>query len=162
MKILSALRITAAPALVFAFVLASALTAHARQFAAGELTDPATGVRWVLLRDTAHPDAPGRWVLSQAAARSGDPSGKKDGMFFRPQPPVIRSGDRIVLVEHSAIADVRLAALALTSAAKGETLRARIAIGGAVVTARADGKGLAELGPAAAGSMQAGLAEAWR
>lgn len=150
MKILSAIRIVTMAALVSAFVRA----AHARQFAAGELVDPATGTRWVLLRDTAHPDAPGRWVLAH--------DGKMGAASSPAQPAVIRAGDKIVLIEHSSIADARLAAFALTSAAKGETLRARIAIGGAIVMARADSKGLAELGPTEASSMQTGLAEAWR
>ena len=154
MKILPVIRIIAMAALVSAFALA----AHARQFAAGELTDPATGTRWVLLRDTSHPEEPGRWVLAHAGAEPGIA-----GAAFSPaQPAVIHSGDRIVLVEHSAIADARLAAFALTSAAKGETLRARIAIGGAVVVARAEGKGLAELDSAGTGPVRAGFAEAWQ
>jgi hypothetical protein len=154
MKILSAIRIVTVAALVSVCELA----ACAQQFSAGELIDPATGARWVLLRDTAHPDAPGRWVLAHA--------GEVGKTSSRAQSAVIRAGDRIVLVEHSAIADARLAAFALTSAAKGETLRVRIAIGGAVVMARADGKGLAEIAPAETGpsqtaSTQAGIAEAW-
>lgn len=148
MKILPAIRILALPALAFALILASALSARARQVAAGEIVDPATGVRWVLVRDTAHPEAPGRWVLAR---------GQEVGAAFsHPRPAVIRAGDRIVLVEHSAIADARLAAFALTSAAKGETLRARIAIGGGIVLARAAGKGVAELGPPEAGPGESG------
>ncbi len=148
MKILPAFRRIAPVALAAAVALALASPAHARQFAVGELVDPATGARWVLLRDTEHPEAPGRWVLARA--------GEADAAFARSEPPVIHAGDKILLVEHTAIADARLAAFALTSAAKGDTLRARVAIGGGVVTARAAGKGLAELdspepGPAKAG-----------
>jgi hypothetical protein len=138
MKMISAIRRIALTALAGMFVLALALPARAREFAVSVLVDPVTGARWVLLRDTAHPDKPGRWVLRRGA--------EVDAAASQPEPPVIHSGDRVLLIEHTAIADARLTAYALTSAAKGEALRVRVAIGGGIVTARADGKGIAELG----------------
>ena len=101
-----------------------------------EKTDPATGARWVLVRDVANPGAPGRWLRADPGKESGTFSTKK---------LLIRSGDRIVVEERTAVSEAWLEATALTGAADGGVLRARISIGGQVVTARAIAAGRAEL-----------------
>ena len=101
-----------------------------------EKTDPATGARWVLMCDAASSGGPGRWVLAEAGMGSGAFSAKR---------PVIRSGDRIVVEEQTAVSEAWLEATALTSAGAGGDLRARIAIGERTVTVRAIAAGRAEL-----------------
>jgi hypothetical protein len=101
-----------------------------------EKTDPATGARWALVRDAANPGGPGRWLLADSVVKNDAFSAKK---------LVIRTGDRIVVEEQTAVSEAWLEATALTGAADGGVLRARIAIGGQVVTARAIAVGRAEL-----------------
>jgi hypothetical protein len=129
----------AAGMLPIALILACGLVAQesvAGDRAVSEKTDPATGMRWVLVRDAANPGGPGRWLLADSGMENGAFSAKK---------LVIRSGDRIVVEEQTAVAKAWLEATALTSAAEGGVLRARIAFGGQVVTARAIAAGRAEL-----------------
>jgi hypothetical protein len=59
---------------------------------------------------------------------------------------VIRAGDRIVIEEHTAMADVHVEAVALGPAAIGKRFQARIKAGG-VVGATALKAGHAELAP---------------
>lgn len=109
----------------------------ARGQQARELRDPATGAIWRLLPGDSRQGGPARWVLVDS------------GTAFRTTAAgrtlLIHSGDKIVVEEHSAIADARLTAIAITSAAKGEQFRARITVGGGVFTVRAVSAALAEL-----------------
>jgi len=113
-----------------------------------EIDDPSTGNRWLLERGVEHPGGPGRLVLAgrnHAAARAGkgqSPAGEAiSGM------PVIRAGDVVTLVAHTAVMDAALESLALAPAAAGATLRVRLKIGGRVMEAVALGPGKAEWAP---------------
>jgi hypothetical protein len=108
-----------------------------------EIDDPATGCRWILLGNTAHPEGPGRVLLvgGSMAVRQAGPlrSVHPTEMPVRDEPlqPVIHAGDIVVVEEHTAVVDARLAAVALGRAAPGDEFRARLRIGGKVVRARA-------------------------
>ncbi len=116
-----------------------------------EIDDPHTGDRWLLLRNDASPGGPGRLVLV-AANRSEMPgpferqanqpllANQHDEARFH---PMIHAGDRLIVEEHTAVADATLEARALNPAALGSTLEVRLAIGGRVVRAVALGPGRA-------------------
>jgi hypothetical protein len=99
----------------------------------GEVRDPATGARWVLMRNAEHPAAPAHWVLAGAGADTAE------------QRLVIRSGDKIVVGEQTSVLTAWFEATALTSAENGGELRARLAIGGTVLAVRAIAPGAAEI-----------------
>jgi hypothetical protein len=102
------------------------------------IVDPATGSEWVLLRDGAHPGGPGRLELS-----AGAPGGVR---MSAPKPVcVVQSGDRIRVEEHTGAVDLSLEAVALNRALEGGRLRVRLAMGGAIVAARAGCQGRADL-----------------
>lgn len=110
-----------------------------------EIDDPATGDRWLLVRDAAHPAAPARLVL--AARQSGQDLFPEERKANRPAPstvaeqPVIRAGDLLTVEEHTAVVDTRLEAVALGPAPKGAILRARLKIGGRIVRVEAVSRG---------------------
>ncbi len=118
------------------------------------IEDPNLGQRWLLLRDPDHPGGPGR-LLQVAAASSGvqpgRPANPTASAAPRPQPaalrPIIHAGDRLVLEENSAVAVVRLEAVALESAPVGSAFRARLKIGGKAVHAVALATGRAAFQP---------------
>jgi hypothetical protein len=118
-----------------------ALGRCAPQSAAGEIRDPSTGAVWVLVRNAEHPGGPGRLVLVESGNETA--SGTAARVFL------IHAGDRIVVEEHSPVVDASLEAVAETGAAQGERLRARMTIGGRVVTVRATAAARAELPPEA-------------
>ena len=60
---------------------------------------------------------------------------------------MIRTGDALLVEEHSAVVDTRLEAVALESATKGARFKARLKIGGKVVRAVAISPGRADLAP---------------
>ena len=121
-----------------------------------EIDDPHTGDRWLLLRNEEFPGGPGRLVrvrAGQSAASGADepigvprqldqPAGQAAQLL-----PVIRSGDRVVVEEHTAVVDVVLEARALAPAAAGAVFVARLAIGGRVVRVVALGPGRAAFQP---------------
>ena len=118
-----------------------------------EIADPFTGARWLLLKDSNHPGGPGRLVL--APESGGMPSvsptrGIETGPLLNAVAlvPVIRSGDRLIIEEHSAVVDEQLGAVALGPAAKGSTFEVRLEIGGKVFHAVALGRGRAAFAPA--------------
>lgn len=96
---------------------------------AAEIRDPHTGLRWLLLRNPAHPGGPGKLVVAE-------PPRANEGSA--PEPilePVIHAGDAIEIEESTTVAQVRLAAVALGPAERGAGFRARLVLGGSLVKA---------------------------
>jgi hypothetical protein len=112
-----------------------------------EIDDPNTGERWLLMRNEQHPGGPGHLVLAAGhASRPADASSQgagqeREGRLL----PVIRTGDRLIVEEHTPVVDAVLAAQALNPAAQGEALDVRLAIGGKIMRAVALGPGRAKL-----------------
>ena len=105
-----------------------------------EIDDPHTGDRWLLRRNDQVPGGPGRLVLvaaHQSAAGGATPRAAGVTEIL----PVIRSGDRLILEEHTARVDAVLEARAMNPAAPGASLDVRLTIGGNVVRAVALGPG---------------------
>jgi len=112
-----------------------------------EIDDPHTGARWLLVRNEEHPGGPGRLVLVGGQGNeSGGASRQTEAEEARLR-PVIRTGDRLVVEEHTARVDAALEARALGPAASGGGFNARLAIGGRVVRAVALGPGRAAFLP---------------
>jgi hypothetical protein len=110
------------------------------------IDDPHTGARWLLMRDDRHPAGPGRLLLTAEADRDrAIASINPNATQFDPVPvhPVIRMGDRVVVEENSAVAEVRLEAVALGPARVGSEFNVRLKIGGKVLRAKALGAGSA-------------------
>ncbi len=129
-----------------------AADAHAIQRALREIDDPQTGTCWLLVRDESRPAGPGR--LIQAATRQGYSGGQSAELtadtvspakILAPLPVVIRSGDRLVVEEHSRVVAMLLEAVALGPATEGKTLNARLKVGDKVVRVVALGAGRARL-----------------
>jgi hypothetical protein len=59
--------------------------------------------------------------------------------------PILHSGDRLIVDEHTAVVDAQLEAVAMGPAAAGGSLNVRLAIGGRVVRAVATAPGRAVL-----------------
>jgi hypothetical protein len=112
-----------------------------------EIDDPQTGDRWLLMRNDANPGGPGRFTIVTAGrtpAGGGLAQPADIANPVRPQ-PVIRSGDRLIVEEHTDVVDARLVGRALNSVALGSVFNVRLAIGGKVVRAVALGPGRAAL-----------------
>jgi len=106
-----------------------------------EINDPHSGVRWLLLVDTLHPGEPGRLVRADTVW-GGLPHPEASGQKApAPLQLVIHTGERVILEEHSQVADARLDAIALNPAAFGGVVRVRLVIGGCVVRSLAVGAG---------------------
>lgn len=103
--------------------------------------DAATGNRWLLVRDAEHPAGPGRLVQVEggAASRAAGEGNPVARLF------AIRAGDDVIAEEQTAVADVRLEAVALVQANAGDALQVRLRIGGRVVIARAISAGRVQL-----------------
>jgi hypothetical protein len=112
-----------------------------------EVDDPHTGDRWLLLRNDLVPGGPGRLMLVAATRNSsGSATLRMAGQSREAQfLPVIRTGDRLIVEEHTARVDAVLEARALNPAAPGSALNVRLLIGGNVVRAIALGPGRAAL-----------------
>jgi len=114
-----------------------------------EIDDPHTGDRWLLVRNELVPGGPGRLVLvtahrneyGGATLRAAEQTREAQSL------PVIRTGDRLIIEEHTARVDAVLEARALNPAAAGASLDVRLTIGGNVVRAIAMGPGRATLQP---------------
>jgi hypothetical protein len=106
-----------------------------------ERRDPATGARWVLMRDAEHLAAPAHWFLAEA----GKERGAGAGVYSAERRLMIHSGDKIVVREQTAVLSAWFEATAMTSAENGGELRARLAIGGTVLAVRAIAPGTAEI-----------------
>ncbi|MGA2849007.1 MAG: flagella basal body P-ring formation protein FlgA [Terracidiphilus sp.] len=106
-----------------------------------EIEDPNSGVCWLLLVNPLHPGEPGRLVRTDTACGRNSQS-KASGPGARVAvPPVIHTGEKVILEEHSPVVDGRLDAIALNPAAAGERVRVRLLVGGRVVRALAAGPG---------------------
>ena len=135
----------------------------ARANAIRVIRDPHTAACWLLQRDPARPGGPGRMVLlsakdgfqlesvklepaslESANAVGGTSNGALKVNRILPA-PVVRSGDRLIVEESSALVEARLEAVALGSAVEGAEFRARLAIGGKIVRVVATGHGRATL-----------------
>jgi len=113
-----------------------------------EIDDPALGRRWLLYRDTRHPEGPGRLIAVGAPTLDGLHTGSRAQPHSIPaSQPVIRIGDRVVLEEHSPIVDARLEAIALAPALQGSALKVRLVLGGKIVEAIAIAPGRVALTP---------------
>ena len=110
-----------------------------------QIEDPSTGDVWLLELDPSRPAGPAHLVLA-GRRKNATPA-------FAPQraplaaPPMIHAGDAVIVEEHTALADVRLEAVALERAAQGELFKARLKIGGRVVSAVATEAGRASFAP---------------
>lgn len=118
-----------------------------------EIDDPFTGARWLLLRNSNHSGGPGHLVLAPESGRVSGVSASR-GIEAGPRlnavalVPVIRTGDRLIVEEHSAAVDEQLEAVALGPAAVGSSFEVRLEIGGKVFHAVALGAGRAAFAPA--------------
>ncbi len=111
-----------------------------------EIDDPNTGARWLLMRNDQHPSGPGRLVLAAGGRNRPAISASMaagQGSEVRVL-PVIRTGDRLVVEEHTPVVDAVLDAQALNPAMRGETFNVRLTIGGKVMRAVALGPGRAK------------------
>lgn len=113
-----------------------------------QIEDPSTGDLWLLLRDSNHPGGPGRLVLARQrlSTQKATSGGSAKPLSFDER-PVIRTGDALAVEEHTAVADVRLEAVALEPAVKGAHFKARLEIGGMVVRVVAIAPGRASFAP---------------
>jgi hypothetical protein len=115
-----------------------------------EIDDVHTGARWLLLRNSLHPERPGRLVMA-ALGRDWQAGAVFTGLGGTglaevvPPPVAIRRGDALIVEEHTAIADAALEAVALGPAAVGSALEVRLKIGGKVLRAVAISPGRALL-----------------
>lgn len=116
-----------------------------------EISDPATGERWLLEHDPAVPGGPGRLVR---AATDEDEPKQTAGAQSRNEkawsPCVVRAGDRVIVEEHTTVMDAELEGVALNGAQSGMKLRVRLKIGGKIVNVVAQGPGRVAI-PTAAG-----------
>lgn len=111
-----------------------------------EIDDPNTGDRWLLMRNDQHPGGPGHLVLA-AGGRSRPATSASPAAGQGPEVrvlPVIRTGDRLIVEEHTAVVDAVLEAQALNPAVRGEAFDVRLKIGGKVMRAVALGPGRAK------------------
>jgi hypothetical protein len=114
-----------------------------------EIRDPHTGADWLLMRNDRYPGGPGRLVLAGSHRNDAEGATKRavNSSANRPEgarfEPVIRAGDRLIVEEHTAVADAVLEARALKPAALGSVFDVRLMIGGRIVRAVALGPGRA-------------------
>jgi len=114
-----------------------------REIVLREIKDPQTGAHWLIVANAANPAGPGRMVLAPDASRS-------DGAEpTRQVAPVvaIHRGDRVVVEEHTRVAEAYLEAVAMEPAVAGASFHVRLKIGGKVVGAVATAPGRATLMP---------------
>jgi hypothetical protein len=114
-----------------------------------EIDDPGTGDRWILMRDAAHPEGPGRMALiSPGRAANQFGGAHRTGMESASSTApvlVIHGGDKVIVEEHTPVVNARLEAVAMGPAAQGRAFRVRLQIGGKVILAVATAPGLAEV-----------------
>lgn len=104
------------------------------------IDDPSTHQRWVLLKDQNHAAGPARLV---PVTSDLDPA---VWHWLPSHPvPVIHSGDRITVTQHTSVCDLHLEAVALGSAARGNVLRVRLKTSGRILPVMANDAGRAVL-----------------
>jgi hypothetical protein len=96
--------------------------------------DPSTHLRWVLLKDLDHPAAPR--ILSQAHGTTS---------IGPARAPAIRSGDLVIITQHTPVADGWMQGTALQDAGVAEVLRVRLKSNAHILTVIADGPGRATM-----------------
>jgi flagella basal body P-ring formation protein FlgA len=124
----------------------------AQKWIVREIDDPNTGDYWLLVRNDQIPGGPGRLVLAAAHRNASDGAALPAARLSAGEAeflPVIRTGDRLIVEEHTARVDAVLEARALNPAAPGAMFDVRLRIGGRVVRAVALGPGRATLHPEA-------------
>jgi len=119
-----------------------------RRLVLQQIEDPSTGDLWLLERDSSRPGGPGRLVLARQETHTEKAlSGGPAQPLSRGERPVIHTGDRLMVEEHTTVADVRLEAVALGPAVKGGHFKARLKLGGKVVRVVAVSEGRADFAP---------------
>jgi hypothetical protein len=114
------------------------------------ITDPHLGLRWLLSEDPSRPGGPGLLIpiaagqidapLSAGVLRSPVTANQRLPL---PSLPVIRTGDRLIVEENTALVEARLEAVALSPAQTGSAFNVRLVAGGKIVRAVALGPGRA-------------------
>ncbi len=99
------------------------------------IDDWSTHRRWILNRDSDRPAAPAKLVLLRDESSctfldTRERAARYPGEVHRQLIPVIRSGDAVILLEHTSVSDGRLEATALSGAAVGEAVTVRLKVGG--------------------------------
>ena len=91
---------------------------------------------WILMRDRAHPDHPGRWLTGTNCEGPKTPLAiRAHHAGVEPQ-LLIQAGEHLIVEDHSPVAEARFQAIALEKAHLGESFRVRLAVvGGATVRA---------------------------
>ncbi len=113
-----------------------------------QIEDPSTGDLWLLVRDPSRPAGPARLVLARQRLSIRAAGSVARAQLSSPaERPVIRTGDALMVEEHTAVVDARLEAVALQPAAKGAHFKARLKIGGKVVRVVAISPGHASFAP---------------
>ena len=105
-----------------------------------EINDPHSGARWLLVLDPSHPAGPGRLVLAEGFA---------DGKDLRTTValPIIHTGDRLTVEEHTPALDAKLEGVAMGPARDGASFQVRLKLNGTIVHAIALAPGRASLAP---------------
>jgi hypothetical protein len=111
--------------------------------AVAEIDDPSSGARWLLVRDAGHPGGPGRLIRAEPSMAGERSNGSQPPSIT--VLPVIRTGDRVRLEEHTPVVDAVLDSVALGPAVAGAPLKVRLKVGGRVVRATAVAPGRALL-----------------
>ncbi len=113
-----------------------------------EIDDPSLGQRWLLYRDSRHPQGPGRLVAVGASAPAQlRASSSPPEIATAASRPVLRAGDPVILEESTPIVEARLEAIALAPACKGSPVKVRLLLGGKVLEAIAVAPGRVALAP---------------
>lgn len=104
-----------------------------------EIDDPATGDRWLLVRDSSHPGSPARMLLVAGPAHTQAAGSESDLHVAVPAPaalkPILHGGDPVVVEENTPLVEARLEGVALQPAVAGAEINVRLKISGTVVRA---------------------------
>lgn len=106
-----------------------------------DIKDPHTGAHWLILPNTAAPAGPGRMVPAPEGSRSAPIPGREKIS------PIMQPGDRVVIEEHTLVAEAYLEGVALGPAVAGSKFDVRLKCGGKVVRVVAIAPGRAALIP---------------
>ncbi len=120
-------------------------TAQEKTSLVREIDDRSVGLRWLLMKNSDDPAAPGRLmpvsaIVTQSLVRQIEANGSTAHRAL-----VIRAGDPIVVEEDSSVVRLRLEAVAMMPATVGAALKARLRTGTAQVSVVAIGPGHARL-----------------